>query len=189
MLRAKIPIKWFNIPNAITSIRLLIFPVIWLFAVQGNRTTVAILVLLCLLTDFFDGLAARLLNQQTSFGAKLDSTADNLMLLSIVFWIGLTVPELWASHPILLGILFLLLVIVFSIMAVKFGRNVEIHTYLSKLGVTVMWTFFIHSLLLGVIDIFFYVFIVTSFLYLLEDIYLLLTRETLDEHEKGLLFR
>ena len=40
-------------------------------------------------TDFFDGLAARWLNQQTALGAYLDPVADKLLVISSFIMLGL----------------------------------------------------------------------------------------------------
>ncbi len=177
-----------TIPNIVTFIRLMMFPIVWYYCFHGEQIKVAILVIICLLSDFLDGYLARTLNCSTSFGAKFDSFADNLMLGSFVFWIWLILPEIWSLYQIYLGVLLLQIIVVFLIMIFKYKRMVEIHTILSKVGVSIMWLFFIYTLLFGFNTHFFYVFIVTSYTYLIEDIYLLLTRDGLDENEKGLLF-
>lgn len=71
-----------NIPNRITKLRNLLAPVAWCAAVAGERWLLVFTILLCLLTDFLDGFFARLLGQETSFGAKLDSIADNILPIS-----------------------------------------------------------------------------------------------------------
>ena len=70
------------IPNILTGFRILL--VIPILAVIGKdpRATLpaAMLFLVAVLTDFLDGQAARRLNQQSTFGAMFDLTADRLVM-------------------------------------------------------------------------------------------------------------
>lgn len=65
-----------QIPNIITSLNILCGCVAILFATSGDLITAAIFVFLGIVFDFFDGLAARLLNAQSEVGLQLDSLAD-----------------------------------------------------------------------------------------------------------------
>lgn len=65
-----------HIPNLITLLNLLCGCFAIVFAVNGALVTAAYLVILGIFFDFFDGLAARLLQVQSSLGVQLDSLAD-----------------------------------------------------------------------------------------------------------------
>jgi|SRR5690554_2409691 len=65
-----------QIPNLITSLNILCGSVAILFAVSGNLIVASVFVFLGIFFDFFDGLAARLLNAQSEVGLQLDSLAD-----------------------------------------------------------------------------------------------------------------
>lgn len=65
-----------QIPNLITSLNILCGCVAILFAVSGNLIVASVFVFLGIFFDFFDGLAARLLNAQSEVGLQLDSLAD-----------------------------------------------------------------------------------------------------------------
>lgn len=65
-----------HIPNAITSLNLLCGGVAILFTVSGDLIIAAVFVFLGIFFDFFDGLAARLLNAQSEVGVQFDSLAD-----------------------------------------------------------------------------------------------------------------
>jgi len=65
-----------QIPNIITSLNLLCGCVAVLFAVSGDLVTASFFVFTGIFFDFFDGLAARLLNAQSEVGLQLDSLAD-----------------------------------------------------------------------------------------------------------------
>lgn len=78
----------FNLPNALTWLRILLIPLFvavfylpdgWVPAHAINLTATAIF-LLASLTDWLDGWLARRLNQMSAFGAFLDPVADKLMV-------------------------------------------------------------------------------------------------------------
>lgn len=65
-----------QIPNIITSLNLLCGCVAVLFAVSGDLVTTAVFVFFGIFFDFFDGLAARVLNAHSNVGLEFDSLAD-----------------------------------------------------------------------------------------------------------------
>lgn len=85
MLRAK-NFKW--LPNALTLSRGLLAVPIFLTALNEAWVLSFWLFILALLTDFFDGLAAKKLNAYSKYGDKYDSAADGILAASGV--IGLS---------------------------------------------------------------------------------------------------
>lgn len=65
-----------HIPNIITLLNLFCGSIAVIFAVQGDLLMAAIFVALGIFFDFFDGLAARLLDVKSELGLQLDSLAD-----------------------------------------------------------------------------------------------------------------
>ncbi len=65
-----------HIPNFITLLNLFCGCIATVFAVMNNLEFAAVFVALGILFDFFDGLAARLLNVKSEIGVQLDSLAD-----------------------------------------------------------------------------------------------------------------
>ncbi len=65
-----------HIPNAITCANLFSGCIGVVFAFKGELETAAYFVLLSGIFDFFDGMAARLLNVKSAIGKELDSLAD-----------------------------------------------------------------------------------------------------------------
>ena len=70
-----------NIPNTLTLLRLLLIPFFLLASFRGMFTTAFVLFVTAAVTDIFDGLIARRLNQRSRIGAILDPTADKIMLV------------------------------------------------------------------------------------------------------------
>lgn len=73
-----------TVPNWISMARLAAIPLLWVWAVQGRYHWVGYGLFFTVLTDVLDGLSARLLDQCTEIGEKLDSFADHLLLLSML---------------------------------------------------------------------------------------------------------
>jgi len=74
-----------NLPNALTSIRILLIPVfILLFLSPGPLRSVgaAVIFAIAALTDLLDGYLARRWKQITRLGKLLDPIADKLLILS-----------------------------------------------------------------------------------------------------------
>jgi len=70
-----------NVPNFLTGLRLLAVPVfIWLF-LEGRLGAALLVFIFAMVTDWLDGVAARLLKQFTALGAVLDPVADKLIVV------------------------------------------------------------------------------------------------------------
>lgn len=75
-----------NIPNALTMLRLVLIPVfvVVFFNTPRDQDKIAALVIFAVasITDMFDGMLARKLNQITDFGKLFDPLADKLMVVT-----------------------------------------------------------------------------------------------------------
>lgn len=177
-----------TVPNIITGVRLLLLPLIWYMAYAGMAEYTGYAIAVALFSDIADGAAARLLNQETSFGAKFDSFADNMLLISAPVWIyWINKSAITENLPFFIVYL-ACLVCVFALMFIKHGRNVEIHTYLAKIGTSVMWIFIIYTFLVGFSRPLFVSAMLLSYAFLVEDFVLLAIKDDIDEKCKGLLF-
>ncbi len=77
--------NWWNIPNALTVIRLALVPVLWVLMLVYKADYWALGVfVLASMTDILDGYLARHNNQITTFGKLMDPLADKLMTLSVL---------------------------------------------------------------------------------------------------------
>jgi len=65
-----------HIPNLITLLNVLSGCIATVFAVLNHLELAALFVFIGIIFDFFDGLAARVLNVQSELGVQLDSLAD-----------------------------------------------------------------------------------------------------------------
>ena len=69
-----------HIPQFITMLNILCGCIATVFAVLNMLELAALFVFLGIVFDFFDGLAARMLDAQSELGIQLDSLADLLCL-------------------------------------------------------------------------------------------------------------
>jgi cardiolipin synthase len=84
-----------NLPNFLTLIRILTIPFFLVYLSYHRYGEALIIFIIGGVTDFLDGLAARLMNQQTALGAYLDPIADKLLVITSFIMLGLIdgIPE------------------------------------------------------------------------------------------------
>lgn len=71
-----------NVPNVITTLRLLLLPVFTTLLVYRRTLPALGVLVVAALSDLLDGLIARRLNQKTAIGSFLDPLADKLLSVS-----------------------------------------------------------------------------------------------------------
>ena len=71
-----------QIPNIITSLRLLLAIPIYIFIYQGNEAIALSLFAVAGLSDWLDGFLARKYSWSSSFGEIVDPLADKVLILS-----------------------------------------------------------------------------------------------------------
>ena len=78
-----------NLPNFLTFIRILSIPFFLVYLSYHRYLEALIIFIIGGITDFLDGLAARLMRQQTALGAYLDPIADKLLVITSFIVLGL----------------------------------------------------------------------------------------------------
>lgn len=78
-----------NLPNFLTLIRILTIPFFLVYLSYHRYLEALIVFIIGGITDFLDGLAARLMKQQTALGAFLDPIADKLLVMTSFVMLGL----------------------------------------------------------------------------------------------------
>jgi len=178
--------KILNIPNALSFYRLLAFPVILYLAIAGYEQAFAVLIVINLLSDVLDGLLARLLNQQTEFGAKIDSIADMGTYFLVFLGIGLFKWDDFAPHILSFGTFIALLILALLLSVIKFGRFPSLHLYSWKIGGYIQGTFFVILFVFGFFTPFYYIMIVWGILAFLEHIVIQLIIPEMRTNARGL---
>lgn len=76
--------KWLNISNGLSLLRIIFVIPIVLLLLNGLNATAFIVTLIAISTDFFDGYFARKLKQESELGKILDPLADKILIGAIV---------------------------------------------------------------------------------------------------------
>jgi len=74
-----------NVPNALTLLRLMLVPVYVVFFAMGKKYWALITFMVASFTDFLDGQIARRHNLITDFGKLMDPLADKIVVLTAMF--------------------------------------------------------------------------------------------------------
>lgn len=120
-----------NAANLITLIR--IFGAIALIMLEPLSLPFFIVYGVCGLSDAFDGLVARKLGIQSSFGSALDSLSDLLFYGVMAAKLFPTFQRLLLPYQwVIIGVPTALHFIAYIVCAIKFNRFSAIHTYANK---------------------------------------------------------
>jgi CDP-diacylglycerol--glycerol-3-phosphate 3-phosphatidyltransferase len=124
----KQPLHPWTIPNAIGFLRLALIPVFLVLGLNsgdGRRTLATVLFAVIALSDYADGMAARITGQYSRLGALLDPLTDRLLVLSgaIVAWKYELLPR-WALAVLAARELFML---VLTELALRRGIDLKVN--------------------------------------------------------------
>jgi CDP-diacylglycerol--glycerol-3-phosphate 3-phosphatidyltransferase len=125
----------YKLPNLISSIRILIVPLLFYLAFEKMETWFLALLLFSGFTDVLDGFLARKLNQITTLGSHLDSWGDfaiysTMAICAWIIWPDIVKQEILYFTLILFSFL---LPVWFGL--IKFRRLTSYHTWSVKLAV------------------------------------------------------
>ena len=179
-----------KISNQITLVRLSLLPIMWFLILKGYPLYyVGILLIICGITDALDGYLARKLNQVTELGSRMDSWADNLLLISAILWTALRMSEIFTENLFLMLTALGFYGIFLLVGAVKFHRFANLHLYLSKVATLLAYLFLVHALLTGKYSRSFFIFTASvSILSNIEGITIQLILPQVDEHMRSIIF-
>ncbi len=91
-----------TVPTALTLFRIILIPVfIIVFYWPSSWANIAATIIysLAAITDWFDGYLARVLNQESAFGAFLDPVADKLMVVAAIVLLVEVNPSPFLAIP------------------------------------------------------------------------------------------
>ncbi|HLC32603.1 MAG TPA: CDP-alcohol phosphatidyltransferase family protein [Candidatus Nanoarchaeia archaeon] len=141
-----------NPANAITSLRIILVPIIAYAAFTGNKIMFASLFILGGLTDILDGFIARRLKQHSSWGSGLDTIAD-MLFYPVGLLCALFVPEFAAYWKIMLALL-ATMGLAMLICTIR-GTFPAIHRWPSKITAAGLFLFILFTTLVGFSTVFF----------------------------------
>jgi phosphatidylglycerophosphate synthase len=90
-----------TVPNVISLSRLVLVVPLWFWASQGKYSWVAWGLIIVALTDIIDGMVARIFNQCSVIGEKIDSWADHVILVSGVIWLFVYLEDIFPEGRLL----------------------------------------------------------------------------------------
>jgi len=183
LVKYRIPL---TIPNILSLYRLFSFPVVLLMIVLNLKFAFAVLLVINLNTDVWDGFIARRFNQQTAIGARIDSLADISMYITalsgiIVFKIGDIGPDAWLYY-----VFIACYVAVTLSPLIKFGKIQSLHLYSIKAAGYLQGIFFILLFFVDYFPIYFYVMVNISLLAFVESLIIQLILPEMRSDVKGL---
>ena len=95
--------KIWNVPNALTMVRMALIPVFWYFMMTDQRYTALAVFVTASLTDIADGYIARKFDLITDFGKLMDPLADKLMVISMMISLAIKGIAPWAALAIIVA--------------------------------------------------------------------------------------
>ena len=172
-----------KLPNQITLIRLILVPLLWIFALYQQYVIFGILFGIAGITDFLDGFIARKLKQISKFGSTFDTLADYILGLSAIIWIWLLFPEFISEYLWIVGLLFLAIIIDLILGFVKYGKMPDYHLYSGKLAAPIGYVFLIHASLFEPNAIFFYITALVLGICILEEILMTIKHKKMEPNK------
>lgn len=181
-----------TIPNILSISRLILIPamIIPAYYIENEpnaRFIFLIMFIIIGVTDKLDGTLARYLNQTTALGAKLDTIADMVFYPLIALWLyrfeSGVVSDWWNLIYFLLALYFFKMITG----KIKFGYVPAFHTIGAKTFSASLYFFMIIAMLdSNLAKSIFPLLCVIGFINQIEETYILLTRDSVDENIRSI---
>ncbi len=130
--------NWINVPNALSALRLVGTPLPVVAAWLQSPTMTLGLVLCLVLTDWLDGVIARAWRQETSAGALLDTLADIVLGVAVLWCAWLLNRQTVWEHRFWIGAVGASYALSATYSLWKFRRWPSYHTLLAKAGMVLV---------------------------------------------------
>jgi CDP-diacylglycerol--glycerol-3-phosphate 3-phosphatidyltransferase len=134
------PIRTFNLPNLVSSIRVGLAPVLVYFAINQMEAWFLGVLLFSGFTDILDGFLARTLNQITALGAHLDSWGDFAIYSTMAICAWILWPDIVEREMPYFAMIIASFSIPIAIGLIKFRGLTSYHTWSVKVAVAVTFT-------------------------------------------------
>ncbi len=134
------PLRTFNLPNLVSSIRVGLAPVLVYFAINKMEAWFLGVLLFSGFTDILDGFLARTLNQITALGAHLDSWGDFAIYSTMAICAWILWPDIVEREMLYFGMIIASFSIPIAIGLIKFRGLTSYHTWSVKVAVAVTFT-------------------------------------------------
>jgi CDP-diacylglycerol--glycerol-3-phosphate 3-phosphatidyltransferase len=127
-----------TLPNLLTGFRFVAAPFLLWLAWHDYAIAFMVLLAFTFLSDLLDGLAARLTNQVSQFGATLDSWADVISYLTIALSCWWLWPEIMYRELLYVGLIVASCLLPAAMGVYKFGCFTSYHTWGVKIAAAAM---------------------------------------------------
>jgi CDP-diacylglycerol--glycerol-3-phosphate 3-phosphatidyltransferase len=175
-----------NVPNLLSFYRLIVFPVILIFAVQELEKLFVIFLCISLITDVLDGFIARKFNVQTRFGLALDNLADIGTLFTALYGMFVFKWDAFRDHAWLLYIFLAIFLISYIVAFLRFKKIPGLHLYLSVTSGYLQGIFFFVLFAWDFVLWFYYLAVGTGIVAYIEKILVLVKLNDIRPGVKGL---
>lgn len=177
-----------SVPNLLSTLRLILNPVLWALALMNLKLYLGILLAIAFATDSLDGYIARRFSLSTRFGSKLDSLADTLLQISTWIWLLLLEPDAAIEHPWLFWGASLLSFVSMTLGLVKFRGLPNLHLYSTKVAGFTFSLFMVTTFIFeGYFEVLFYIMIFFVFVGALETTLLQVFSKKINENMGSLI--
>ncbi|RYH06010.1 CDP-alcohol phosphatidyltransferase family protein [Tropicimonas sp. IMCC6043] len=139
----------FSIANLLTLYRLTAAPIAAWMALTGNREAFFVLIVISLASDLLDGPVARYLDQESGFGARLDTIADACTVLAGILGIFFFEGENIRPEMPWLYIFLAVYALAAIVSLAKFRVLPSYHLYSSKTAAVFSGVFFLWLFMFG----------------------------------------
>lgn len=126
-----------NLPNLVSLIRILMAPVLFYFACTQQPYWYIWVLLFAVFTDVLDGFLARVLNQITEMGSRLDSWGDFIIYSTMAICAWILWPDIIQQEKFYFIIIVLSFTLPVLIGFIKFRTISSYHTWSVKLAVAI----------------------------------------------------
>jgi CDP-diacylglycerol--glycerol-3-phosphate 3-phosphatidyltransferase len=141
----------YNLPNLVSSIRILIAPLLFYFAFNKLENWFLVALFFSAATDVLDGYLARKLQQITRLGSQLDSWGDFTIYSTMAVCAWIIWPEIVQREILYFSMILFSFLLPVGIGLIKFGSLTSYHTWSVKLAVFVTFIGYI-TLFSGLAD-------------------------------------
>jgi len=146
-----------NIPNALSSFRIVAAPVLLLLIYADNQIAFKWLITCSFFTDMIDGWIARRLHQVSKLGSILDSIGDSLTIIVGVIGLAAFNKGLFHQYLTIIFLVVLLHVIQLGLSIWRYRKPSSFHTWSAKVAAMGIGIFILTTLHFGFYPWIFYV--------------------------------
>lgn len=168
------------LPNIISLLRIIFS--LMLISVETLSNRFFIIYIICGLSDFLDGYIARNTGTSTSFGAKLDTIADMVMIAVLIF-VLYPVVKPSAKIVILIAVICVVRLAAITVGLIKYKTFAGIHTYGNKITGAALFIF-PFLILLNYTNVIMYLICIMGLISALEELIIQLRSTRLDLNVK-----